>query len=52
MMPENTTSNTESNTIRTVMTTSATRQVAHTRIGTATFLATDAQFAEPTDTDD
>ena len=51
MMPENTTSSIESNTIQTVTTTTAARMVACTRMGTAIFPPPDAQFVEPTDTD-
>ena len=51
MMPGNTTSNIESNTILTVMTTIATRIVARIRMGSVTFPPPDAQYIEPTDTD-
>jgi len=51
MMPGNTTSNTESNTIRTVTTTIAAQMVARHRMGTAIFPPPDAQFTEPMDTD-
>jgi len=51
MMPGNTTSRIESNTIRTVTNTTATGMVAHTRMAIATFPPPDAQFAEPMDTD-
>jgi len=51
MMPENTTSNIESNTIRTVTTTIAAHMIAPIRMGIVTFLPPDAQYVEPTDTD-
>jgi len=51
MMPGNTTSSIESNTIRIVTTTTAARMVARTRMGIVTFPPPDAQFAEPTDMD-
>jgi len=51
MMFGNTTSNIESNTIRTVTTDIAARMVARTRTGIATFPPLDAQFAEPIDMD-
>jgi len=51
MIPGNTTSSIESNTIWTVTTTTAARMVAHTRTGIATFPPPDAQFAEPIATD-
>jgi len=51
MMPGNTTSSIESNTIRIVMTTTAARMVPRTRMGIVTFPPPDDQFAEPTDMD-
>jgi len=51
MMPGNTTSSIQSNTIRIVTTTTAARMVARTRMGIVTFPPPDAQFAEPTDMD-
>jgi len=51
MTPENITSSIENNTIQTVMTTTAVRMVARTRMGIVTFPQPDAQFAEPTDMD-
>jgi len=50
-MPGNTTSSIDSNIIRTVTTTTATRRVARNRMGTAIIPPPDAQFGEPTDTD-
>jgi len=49
-MAVNTTSSIETNTIRTVTTTTAAYMVARTRMGTATFPPTGAQFTEPMDT--
>jgi len=51
MMPGNTTSSIESNTILIVTTTTAARMVARTRMGIVTFPRPDTQFAEPMDTD-
>jgi len=50
-MSGNTTNSIESNTIRTVTTTTAARMVARTRMGIVYFPPPDTQFAEPTDTD-
>jgi len=50
-MPVNITSNIESNIIQIVMTTTASRMVAHHRMGTPIFPPPDAQFAEAMDTD-
>jgi len=51
IMPGNTTSSIESNTIWTVTTTTAARMVARTRMGTAIFPPPDPQFVEHTDMD-
>ena len=51
MMPVNTSSSIESNTIQIATTTTAARMVVHTRMGIITFPPPDAQFAEPPDTD-
>jgi len=51
IIPENTTSSMESNIIWMVTTTTATRIVARTKMGTTIFLPPDAQFAEPIDMD-
>jgi len=51
MMPGNTTSNTEFNTIRTFTTTTAARIVARTRMGTAIFPPPDSLFVQHTDMD-
>ena len=51
MIPENTISSIESNTIRVVKAITATGMVARTRMGIITFPPPDAQFAEPIDMD-
>jgi len=51
MIPANTTSNIESNTTWTVMTTTAARMVSRTRMGAAIFPPPDAQLAEAMDRD-
>jgi len=51
MMPGNTTTSIESNTIRIVTITTAARMVARPRMGILTFPPPDAQYAEPTDMD-
>jgi len=51
MIPGNTTSSIDSNTIRTVTSTTAARRVARTRMGTAIFPPPDDIFVEPIDTD-
>ena len=51
MMPGNITNSIESNTMRTVTTTTAARMVDRTRIGIVIFPAPYAQFPEPMDTD-
>jgi len=51
MIPGNTTSSIEINIIPTVMTSTAARIVARTRMGTHTFSLPDAHFVEPRDMD-